>query len=251
MQRLTPDLRHPAIRKVVGVPCRKNRIDGLTADFCDILRTNLQKLIKKTMEKTASSNAHVYKPFSQAAKDLAGRIVDAVVLDEQDEGCDIGAGLFGRNLSALIAELAEQLEPPKADSPLPQESLEILAGQIKESDPDFYVCEQHGELLISREEPSDPAYVWRPVWYIHSVAHNQLLAFIRYPDTEQPSDYLKLPPIELEAFQRLRNTLGGAEFGLYEALCLSDTRIRRLQHENTILRAPDADKRQASPPIEA
>lgn len=47
----------------------------------------------------------------RAVHTLAGRIAAAVAKDEQGDGCDISAGLFGTAFSDLIRSLAqEQLE---------------------------------------------------------------------------------------------------------------------------------------------
>lgn len=40
---------------------------------------------------------------------IATRIAEAVAKDEQNEGCDLSAGLFGVELSAVVRELAQEL----------------------------------------------------------------------------------------------------------------------------------------------
>jgi hypothetical protein len=44
--------------------------------------------------------------MDKKVKELAERIIDAVYADEQSEGCDISAGLFGPKFSELVRELA-------------------------------------------------------------------------------------------------------------------------------------------------
>ena len=41
----------------------------------------------------------------QREQELAGRIAAAVLADEQSDGCDLSAGMFGRAMSDLIREL--------------------------------------------------------------------------------------------------------------------------------------------------
>lgn len=53
-----------------------------------------------------SSLATTTSPPSPAALLLADEIADAVLADEAGEGCDVSAGLFGPNLSALVRRLA-------------------------------------------------------------------------------------------------------------------------------------------------
>ena len=51
------------------------------------------------------------KEHGIATQVLAGEIVAAVLADEQSEGCDISAGMFGFQFSELIRRLAaEHLE---------------------------------------------------------------------------------------------------------------------------------------------
>lgn len=64
--------------------------------------------------------------FAPEALALAARIATAVVADEQSEGCDLSAGLFGPELSALVAELAAQTLPP-GHIPLPTTEVQAIA----------------------------------------------------------------------------------------------------------------------------
>lgn len=51
--------------------------------------------------------------FGMSVQALAGEIVEAVLKDEQGEGCDISAGMFGPNFSNLIRRIvAEYLRKP-------------------------------------------------------------------------------------------------------------------------------------------
>lgn len=47
--------------------------------------------------------------FSKQARIIAGALAQAVAHDEQTEGCDISAGLFGPEASALLECLAREL----------------------------------------------------------------------------------------------------------------------------------------------
>lgn len=50
---------------------------------------------------------------SASVKLLAHRIASAVAADEKSEGCDLSAGMFGKNLSDLVIDLATLLETAK------------------------------------------------------------------------------------------------------------------------------------------
>lgn len=45
---------------------------------------------------------------ARATRELAARIIAVVLADEQGDGCDLSAGLFGPNLSALVMGLASR-----------------------------------------------------------------------------------------------------------------------------------------------
>lgn len=46
--------------------------------------------------------------FNMSVQALGGEIVAAVVADQETEGCDISAGLFGLHLSDLIRHLVQE-----------------------------------------------------------------------------------------------------------------------------------------------
>lgn len=69
---------------------------------------------------------------------LALRIANAVAADEADGGCDLSAGLFGPNLSALVAELAtgQGGQAPRATAASRAE-IESLIGKVADT---AFIC---------------------------------------------------------------------------------------------------------------
>ncbi|QDB70848.1 hypothetical protein [Pseudomonas virus PBPA162] len=60
---------------------------------------------------------------------LSRLIAEAVLQDELTEGCDVAAGLFGPNLTALVSNIAHHL----ADY-LPTHYLNTLLGDCKDAE---------------------------------------------------------------------------------------------------------------------
>lgn len=74
--------------------------------------------------------AYVQELSSQPVRTLAARIVAAVAADEQSDGCDLSAGLFGTCMSALVVELAQQ----EADLYAAQDQVAELQRMLEASD---------------------------------------------------------------------------------------------------------------------
>lgn len=53
--------------------------------------------------------------FSPTALNIASRIAEACVIDERVEGFDLSAGLFGTELSQVIADIAKRIECLEAE----------------------------------------------------------------------------------------------------------------------------------------
>lgn len=93
---------------VVGPARVTVRVEGIGAVTLDVVDGGIDLPVDTIKGLAAQLGAHAAVGVGIGAQALAGEIAEAVRKDEQGDGCDLSAGLFGPAMTTLISNIAAE-----------------------------------------------------------------------------------------------------------------------------------------------